>query len=193
MSVAPVSFAETLVPATAPPETASLTAAMAAGNEAAVARFYRHYFDGLYAEARRATRRDEAFCLDVVQEATLRIIRNIRPVDSEARLAAWLKLVIRTTALDLLRSEKRRRIREAAVGPPDAGVEDNQAEQIEWLRRQIASLDPQLVKIIEWRFEDRWTLKRIAGKLGLSVGTIDGRLRRALKHLGDLAREDFDE
>jgi RNA polymerase sigma factor (sigma-70 family) len=193
MPVVPARIPETLVPATAPPETAALTAAMATGSAVAVEQFYRHYFRLLYTEARRATRRDEAFCLDVVQDATLRIIRNIRPVDSQVRLMAWLKLVVRTTALDLLRTEKRRRIREASIVPSDAGFDTDQAERIAWLRGQIASLDPQLLRIIEWRFDHRWTLAKIAGTLGLSVATIDGRLRRALKQLGQTAREDFDE
>ena len=157
MPVAPARFPETSilptnVQAAAPPETAVLTSAMAAGDDTAVERFYRHYFDALYQEARRVTRRDESFCLDVVQEATLRVIRNIRRVESECQLIAWLKLVVRTTAFDLLRSEKRRHLREAAFRPPDAGDVDLD-EQIEWLRRAIQSLDPQLVEIIELRFE----------------------------------------
>ena len=195
--VAPARFPETSilptnVQAAAPPKTAVLTSAMAAGDDTAVERFYRHYFDALYQEARRVTRRDESFCLDVVQEATLRVIRNIRRVESECQLIAWLKLVVRTTAFDLLRSEKRRHLREAASRPPDAGDVDLD-QQIEWLRRAIQSLDPQLVEIIELRFENRWTLARIANRLGLSIGTLDGRLRRALNHLRQRAREDFDE
>src|SRR5262245_41491413 len=58
-----------------PAGTEKLTAALAAGNEDAVETFYRRYFDWLYAQARRATRRDESFCLDVVQDAVLRIMR----------------------------------------------------------------------------------------------------------------------
>ena len=178
---------------TAPPETAALTTAMAAGDPSAIERFYRHYFDALHREARRVTRRDEAFCLDVVQEATMRVIRAVRPVDSAAQFAAWLNLVVRTTALDLLRREKRRQAREAVTVPPDAGGlrDADRAEQIHWLRRQIAALDPELVRIIELRFDDRWTLAKIAARFGLSVGTIDGRLRRALTQLRHRAQEDF--
>ena len=88
-------------------QTAELTAGMASGDRSAVETFYRRYFDLLYAEARRATRRDEAFCLDVVQEGVLRIIRSVRRVASEAQLATWLRLVIRTTAFDMLRNEAR--------------------------------------------------------------------------------------
>src|SRR3954471_16462602 len=85
-----------------------LTAGMAAGDAKAVESFYRRYFDWLYAQARRATRRDEAFCLDVVQDAVLRIVRTIRRVSTESELRAWLRLVVQTTALDRLRCERRR-------------------------------------------------------------------------------------
>jgi len=89
--------------------TKTLTAAMAAGNEDAVETFYRRYFDWLYAQARRATRRDESFCLDVVQDAVLRIVRTVRCVKTEPQFRAWLRLVVQTTAFDRLRSERRRR------------------------------------------------------------------------------------
>jgi RNA polymerase sigma factor (sigma-70 family) len=175
-------------------ETAALTSAMAAGDEAAVAAFYRRYFDHLYREARRATCRDESFCLDVVQESVLRIVRAVRPIDGEPQLLAWLRLVVRTTAYDLLRSEARRRSREAATVTPDRHPpHGDDKEQLAWLRERLRSFDPKLVRMIELRFGERWSLARIGGLFGLSVGTIDGRLRRALHHLRELAREDFYE
>jgi RNA polymerase sigma factor (sigma-70 family) len=175
-------------------ETAALTSGMAAGDEAAVAAFYRRYFDRLFREARRATGRDESFCLDVVQESVLRVVRAVRRIEGEGQLVAWLRLVVRTTAYDLLRAEGRRRMREASrVMPSDRHASTGDEEQIAWLRERLRSFDPKLVRMIELRFHERWSLARIAGAFGLSVGTIDGRLRRALHHLRDLAREDFDE
>ncbi len=177
--------------------TEKLTAAMAAGDEEAVETFYRRYFDWLYAQARRATRRDEAFCLDVVQDAVLRIIRGVRPVKSEGQFRAWLRLVVQTTAFDRLRCEQRRQSREMAVLVSRSGEAPSEErfsdEQCEWLRRQVARFDPQLARMIELRFEQRWTLGRIGTLFGLSIGTIDGRLRRALKELRDRATEEFDE
>ena len=85
--------------------TEKLTAALAAGDEDAVETFYNSYFDWLYAQARRATRRDESFCLDVVQDAMLRIIRTVRAVRDEPQFRAWLRLVVQTTAWDRLRSD----------------------------------------------------------------------------------------
>jgi len=164
---------------------AQLSAAMAAGDSDAVEAFYREYFDWMYGQARRVTRRDEAFCLDVVQDAVLRVIRTVKAVDSESRFRGWLRLVVQTTAFDLLRNERRRKNREAMVGRsrPVSDEADVDSLQLDWLAEQIARLDPEIVRIIELRFEQSWTLRRIGQVLGLSIGAVDGRLRRAMKNL----------
>ena len=172
-----------------------LTAGMAAGDSRAVEVFYRRYFDVMYSYAKSLTRRDEATCLDVVQEAVLRVVRTVRRVDGERQFYAWLRLVTQTTALDVLKSESRRRRREtAAVGP--AGRVDDDPEphdRLDWLIDQIAGLDPQIVRIIDLRFQQRWTLARIGQALGISAGTVDGRLRRALGRLRETAISEFDD
>jgi len=176
--------------------TARLTAAMAAGDERAVEIFYRRYFDWLYAQARRASRRDEAFCLDVVQDAVLRVLRTVRKVESEPQLRSWLSLVVQTTAYDRLRAEGRRREREmmVAAARAEAGaIDDDNARQADWLRKRIARLDPRLGRVLELRLEQRWSLREIAEALGLPIGTVDGQLRRALRQLRLEAMEDFDD
>jgi RNA polymerase sigma factor (sigma-70 family) len=173
-----------------------LTAAMAAGNARAVEAFYRKYFQWIYRTAQKTTGRDESFCLDVVQDAMLRLIRTVRKVDSEAQLFAWLRLVVQTTAFDLLKAESRRRRREMAVAV-GIGAEVEAAsegdDRLACLARQIARLDPEIVKIIEMRFHARWTLGRIAQAMGLSVGTVDGRLRRALRQIRILAELELND
>ena len=157
---------------------------MASGDAKAVETFYRRYFDALYAHARRSTGRDESFCLDVVQDAVLRVIRSVRPAATEAQFAAWLRLVVQTTAYDLLRGESRREKRELVMASVSSEIDSAQehipdSDWLEWLAGQIALMDPQIVRIIDMRFQQRWTLAQIAGKLGLSIGAVDGRLRRA--------------
>ncbi|MGA2257082.1 MAG: RNA polymerase sigma factor [Thermoguttaceae bacterium] len=174
-----------------------LTGAMAAGDEPAIEAFYRAYFAWLYQKARRATGRDEAFCLDVVQESVLRILRCVRPTEGERPFRAWLRLVVQSTAYDLLKSESRRVRREAVVAVPcgDDTPEEPQdcAEQLAWLRNQLVAMDPEIARMIDLRFQKSWTLARIARLFGLSVGTIDGRLRRAVGRLRELAKEEFDD
>src|SRR5438874_1612657 len=113
---------------------------MAAGDEDAIESFYRRYFDWLYAQARRTTRRDESFCLDVVQDAVLRIVRTIRAVKTENQFRAWLRLVVQTTALDRLRAERRRRSHEFSVvlaGSQQQVESDDRdaASQLEWIKQ----------------------------------------------------------
>jgi RNA polymerase sigma factor (sigma-70 family) len=178
------------------PSTAAVTSAMAAGDENAVETFYRRYFDRLYAMARRASGRDEAFCLDVVQESVLRVLRTVKAVDSEAKLVAWLKLVVRTTAYDLLKSESRRRRREAlvAVGPGDVSetIEPDE-DRLTWLRNHIERMDGDVARAMDLRYARGWGLARIARALGISIGTVDGRLRRAIGKLRSAAREVEDD
>jgi RNA polymerase sigma-70 factor (ECF subfamily) len=178
-----------------PDSVQELTAAMAAGDRRAVEAFYRTYFDLMYRHACQITRRDESFCLDVVQDAVLRVVRTVRRVESEAQLASWLRLVTQTAAYDRLKSEGRRRRRETLVAvaanasASDPPAYESDEDQIAWLRSQLNSLDPQIAQMIEMRFEQRWTLARVAAALGLSIGTVDSRLRRALGELRSRAKE----
>jgi RNA polymerase sigma factor (sigma-70 family) len=160
---------------------------MAGGDPEAVTQFYGEYFDWMYTQARLATARDESFCLDVVQEAILRVIRSIKPVDNDARLRAWLRLVVQTTALDLLRKERRSKAREISRATSEVVVPEPVDEQTAWLTGALAGLDPQIVRMIEMRFEQRWTLRRIGQALGVTTSAVDGRLRRVLKELRKMA------
>ena len=199
--VATAATAEAL-PGRADTDITSLTASLAAGDSAAVEVFYRRYFNLLFRAARRAAGRDEAFCLDVVQEAVLRVIRSAERTESEAAWTCWLRLVVRTAAYDLLRAESRRRRRETGVAisvneaamPPAATACDDADERdarLAWLREQIAQLDPQVARAIDLRYHQRWKLARVAAALGLTIGTLDGKLRRALDRLRRQARQDW--
>ncbi len=168
---------------------AQLTTAVARGQEPAVEIFYRRFFDLLYRHARQVSHRDESFCLDVVQDAMLRIIRTIRPVATEGQLIAWLKLIVKSVTYDVLRGERRRKGREAAREAVDNPSPPDDPERLAWLREQLLALDPPLVRLIELRFVQGWTLARIAQLLGLSVGTVDGRLRRVLDRIRRQAGE----
>jgi DNA-directed RNA polymerase specialized sigma24 family protein len=73
-----------------------LTTAIASGDTEAFGRFYDRWFDWSVAEARRATGRDESFCLDVVQDAMMRVIKSMKPLPHEAALYRWMRVVIRS-------------------------------------------------------------------------------------------------
>lgn len=172
-----------------------LTTRIARGDREAFADFYRAWFDVIYTESRGITKRDESFCLDVVHDVMLRVIRSLRPVDTERQLAAWLKTVVRTCAYDRFRAERRRRTREQRGAPSERidPVDQALVERIEWLRREIDGLDAAHAGMLLLRYRFGWTLERIGSMLGMGPGAVDGRLSRAVARIRKEAGETFDE
>lgn len=172
--------------------TSKLTRAVASGDPEALARLYEREFDFLYREAHRATGRDESFCLDVVHDTMLRVIRSIPVLEDTASLRAWLRRVVRSCAVDRLRSDARRAGRESAAPRgerPDVHRDDDRA----WLGRELAALGPALVDMLRQRFHLGWTLARIGEATGLTPGAVDGRITRALDSLRERGKETFDD
>lgn len=174
-----------------------LTRAMARGDTEALGRFYELHFATMYADARRLTGRDESFCLDVVQDAMLRVIRSATPIRGDRALRCWLRLVVRSAAYDRLRSESSRRLRETAHAREHAEcavADDTELEErLAWLWRQIARMDVPEARLLVWRYRWGWTLRRIGEQLGLKPGAVDRRLRRLVAKVKDRAREHCDE
>jgi RNA polymerase sigma factor (sigma-70 family) len=135
-----------------------------------------------------------SFCLDVIQEAMMRVIRSVRPMDSEAALWSWLRAVIRSCALDRLRREAQRRKRErAGETAAPAAAPDDLAERLAWLRRELAEMNEREAALLTMRHRFGWTLRQVSDAVGLNPGAVDGRLRRTLQTLRRRAKEAFDE
>lgn len=174
------------------PEVRALTSAIAAGDTDAFARFFHAWFDTLCADARRATGRDESFCHDVVQDAMMKVIRAMKPMNSEQDLRRWLRVVVRSCAFDHLRREMRRMHREAVSATRPRRPAEQTAEtrqRLQWLERQLASIDGPSVELLLMRYRFGWTLRQIGSALGLAPGAVDGRLRRLVKVLRDRGGE----
>lgn len=172
-----------------------LTAAIRRGDPDALRRHYEAWFDKALALAHRLTRRDESFCLDVVQEAMLRVVRSMPVMDTEAELGRWMGVVIRSAAIDLLRREQRHKSRERNVAPrADANHADHASdvnERIEWLRRELSEVAEQDRELILLRFAGDATVHKAARAAGLTDGAAHGRLRRVIAALRSAAREKF--
>lgn len=167
----------------------ALTRAIARGDEAAFERFYNDWFEPAYAIARALTRRDESFCLDVVQDAMLKAAKSMKPIDTHDQLAAWMRRVVHTAALDRLRAERRRlaRERDAHAQPgPLAPLDD----RIAWIRAELAKLPPEERSLLAMRFGRDKTLETTAAAHTLTPGAAHGRIRRILARLRDAAGGD---
>ncbi len=175
--------------ATLPPPdlTLALTGRIAHGNKAALSALYESRFEGMFRAASAVTGRDESFCLDVVQEAFVRLIRSMPALPNEAALSAFLRRTVLSAAYDMLRREKRRGVRERAYAAdrresaPDAVALDE--ERLRGIEGQMADLDQELSSLLEMRHRFGWTLARIGSLVGLRPGAVDGRLSRAQRRL----------
>jgi RNA polymerase sigma factor (sigma-70 family) len=175
----------------------ALTTAIHGGDTAAFAVFYQAWFDRAFALARSLTRRDESFCLDVVQETMLRVVRALRPTPDATTLERWMKKVVHTTALDALRREQRRQRREQkSAGEATSVVTDGDLDledRLRWLEGELNSLSRADRALLEQRFVRGSTLESAGAALGLSGHAAHGRLRRLVEQLRSSARRIFHE
>lgn len=171
-----------------------LSSGVSRGYPDALASFYQLYFERSVAMVRSATKRDEAFCLDVVQDAMIRIAKRAMPIDSRSGLDAWVARVVHTCALDRMRRDKRRLERERSSGARSSSHTPGAelAEEIEQLRRLMEGLDPADRMLLQQRFVAGRTLEQTAAASGLSGDAAHGRIRRALRWLRDAAAEVWD-
>jgi RNA polymerase sigma factor (sigma-70 family) len=173
---------------------AALTRGVASGDPAALAALYELYFEFTLRAARGVTRRDESFCLDVAQEAWLRVARSLSPCDGTRHFEAWLARVVRTAALDILRREVRRRARERRRAAPDQTVrpaDRSAAEELAWVRDRIAELEGADGDLFRSRFALDRSLDQAGRSAGLSGDAAHGRLRRLVARLRSAASEVF--
>jgi RNA polymerase sigma-70 factor (ECF subfamily) len=167
-----------------------ITTAIASGDPEAFARLYEARFEFVYAAVRRRTGLDEAACLDIVQDAMLKVIRRMKPLPDQAALDAWLRKVALRTAYDHLRREKRLARRKEAAGEPEGDAPGADPERLDWLRGELNALDRATADLIDLRFRAGLTLSAIGRRVGLSPGAVDGRINRALRAMREAAAEE---
>jgi len=160
-----------------------LTRRIRAGDHDAFATLYRARFDMVLALARRTTRRDEAFCLDVTQEVFLRVIRAIPQLHDERALDAWLTRCAITRSIDALRRTTRRARRDADHQPPNTTDPGNDPEDLAWLRGRIDALPDRDRALLEARLRFGWTVRRIGAAFGLTAPAAAGSIARTIERL----------
>lgn len=186
-----------------------ITTQMAVGHTPALSVFYETFFDVMLLEAQRCSGRDEQTCLDLVQDAMLKAIKCIKPLPSESAVAVWSRTVVKTVTWDWFRKENRRamlRNSEATAAggafpfSNDEAIEPETHEQdfveqqarVIWLESQLQSLPTELQSMISLRYRLGWSLKQIGQKFGLKTGAVDGRIRRAVERLKQIANDEFE-
>ncbi|MFO0829002.1 MAG: sigma-70 family RNA polymerase sigma factor [Phycisphaerales bacterium] len=157
------------------------SAGVASGSRAALAALYEARFERLFRFVRSRSRRDDAFALDCVHDAWVRVTQSLPALTSLAALDGWLMRAALSATLDRLKSEHSRLAREAqhVVEPPST------VETIESLARELDRLAADDRSLLQLRFWRGLSVRHIAAALGIGEKAVEMRLRRAIGRLGE--------
>jgi len=160
----------------------------------------RPYERRVYAAA-LAILRNETDAEDVVQEAMLKALANIRQFRAEARFSTWLIQITVNEAL-MRRRRERTRMTEAIDDNRDDKGEYTPREFADWreipsealerkevrqkLAEALASLDRKYREVFVLRDMEQLNIQETAEALGISVASVKTRLLRARLMLRDL-------
>ncbi|MFO0895375.1 MAG: sigma-70 family RNA polymerase sigma factor [Phycisphaerales bacterium] len=161
-----------------------LTAAMAAGEREAYAALFSARVERTERDAARILRGHRHLVDDAVQETWIRVARRPVRCDGVAALDAWLTKVTASAAVDLLRSELARRVREERVARSreEAACFLDHAAVLEDARQQLealSTLETDDRGILELRTRVGRSVAALAEILGVGSAALDSRVRRA--------------
>jgi RNA polymerase sigma-70 factor (ECF subfamily) len=191
-------------PVSSVPADRDLVARAAAGDEGAIARLYDRYATVLYTVAYRITG-ERADADEVVVEAFAQAWREASRFEpGRGSVAAWLTMITRSRALDLVRARSRRdRITGTAAAdqpdePPAMGTwRGDPADSLDRTERQrqvlaaLGELSPPQRQAIELAFFEGLSQAEIATRLNEPLGTVKTRVRLGMQKLRDRLRPFF--
>lgn len=159
-----------------------------AGDDRAMGLLYDHYADALYGVAIKVTH-DETLAQDVLQESFLKIWKNAHKYDADkARLFTWLFRVVQNTAIDAVRSRKRKTSKE--VQSDDSSVYPilSTTYAIEHLdiQEHANGLEDKYRVVIDALFFQGMTQQEASDELNIPLGTVKSRLKIGLRELRKL-------
>ncbi len=166
-------------------------AQMAAGDAAGLADLYDRHATPLYSLALRIVQQP-GDAEDVTQEVFTQAWRSAARYDrSRGEVAAWLIMMTRTRALDLLRRRRRRPAegagdeQTAAIPDPGPSVEylAATAEQVALVQAALEALPHEQKHAVELAYYEGLTQVEIAERTATPLGTVKTRIRSALASL----------
>lgn len=176
---------------------AALVAAMADGDEHAAARLYDRFGAVVFGLALRITG-EQADAEDVVIDTFAQAWRDAsRFAAAKGSVSAWITVLARSRALDLVRSRQRRTRatdnagRETDVtvalgqGPGPADLQVEERERADAVAAAMSSLPAAQRRAIELAFFEGLTHPEVAERLQEPLGTVKTRIRLGLHKLRD--------
>ena len=175
------------------PTDEELLAAMARGDEPALAELYDRFGRIAYGLALRILR-DPALAQDAVQDAFLGAWRTAAAFNPElGKASTWLLTMVHRRAVDLVRREDRRRAEPLDDIPVASGEATDEEAAVREERRRVqaalAQLPPDQREALELAYYGGLSQSELAERLGVPLGTVKSRMFAGLGKLRDLLGE----
>ena len=169
---------------------ALLSARLVAGDEFALAEVFDRFAPDVYRAALLVLRNDTA-AEDIVQDVFVELWRHPDRYDpARGTFPAYLTVIARRRAVDLVRSEVRRVVRQdrsfreaAPYSAPEAGEEVIASQVAEAVRAAVRLLPDSQREIVELAYFSGLTYRQAAEVAGIPEGTAKTRVRLALAKL----------
>lgn len=150
-----------------------------ANNRIAQKNLYEKYSTAMYTLAYRITGDFES-ANDVLQEAFIKVFKNLKGFRKESTLGAWIKTIVVRTALSKIKKEH-----------STDSLDNNQHDRLDWgdfldaeyLEKAIHALPEGYRAVFVMIEVEGYSHKEVADLLGISVGTSKSQLFHAKKRL----------
>ena len=168
---------------------------MLSGDARAFDEFFNGYFDRLYRFVLVRVNQDESAAEDIVQQTLCKAIDKISQYRGESALFTWLCRIGRNTIVDSFRAADRPRgqvipfeeseeVRLALETISNMDTSDPQQamvnQQIKRLVRVVLDYLPRRYgQVLEWKYIEGYSVKEIAGRLGVAPKAAESTLTRA--------------
>ena len=162
---------------------ATLVAAMASGDRAALATLYERHSSILLGLAMRIVR-DRREAEDLLHDVFLEAWRSAKDFDPKrGRVRTWLAIRMRSRALDLQKSA--RVSRNAGDSGLDLLVDDGEPRSPDHarVRAALAEIGPDQRKVLELAYFEGLSCTEIAQRVEIPVGTVKSRVAAGLERL----------
>ena len=171
----------------------ALLALVGRGDDEALGGLYDRFSRVAYGLALRILR-DRTLTEDAVQEAFLAIWRSAGGFTAErAKASTWILTLVHRRAVDLVRTEDRRRADslEGVADPASSATEEEAAlrSQRRTVQAALKRLPAEQREALELAYYGGFTQSELAERLGQPLGTIKSRMFTGLARLRDLLAE----
>ncbi len=165
---------------------------MKSGDEAALQLLYQKYAGALLHHITRIIPDPEA-AEEILQDVFVKIWKKIGQYDeNRSRLFTWMSQIARNTAIDTARLVSFQRNKETesidTLVNVDAQLKAKAFNKIPdvGLQNVLSQIDPEHQELIEYLYFRQYTQKETAEALGIPLGTVKTRLRKAISVLREI-------